>query len=64
MSLLETVTVTCPYCGEAISISIDTSAGTQHYVEDCQVCCQPIDMHVEIGTDGTLESVQVHRQDS
>jgi hypothetical protein len=34
--------VTCPYCGEATSLTLDPSGGTlQEYVEDCAVCCQP-----------------------
>lgn len=38
--------VCCPYCGENLDISIDTSAGEQSYIEDCQVCCQPIEMRL------------------
>ena len=46
-------TVTCPYCGEAIEIAVDASGGsTQDYVEDCQVCCQPWQVHVRIGRSG------------
>ncbi len=37
-------TVRCPFCGEAITILIDTSAGDQSYVEDCQVCCRPMNI--------------------
>ena len=34
--------VRCPYCGEAVEISLDPGGGeTQEYVEDCEVCCQP-----------------------
>ena len=35
--------VECPYCGEHFETSVDTSAGSARYVEDCQICCQPID---------------------
>ena len=38
--------VTCPYCGERITVFVDTSVGTQQYVEDCQVCCRPIEFVV------------------
>ena len=38
----------CPYCGEAISLLIDGSLSSQEYVEDCQVCCSPILISVEI----------------
>ena len=33
---------TCPYCCEQISFVLDLSAGEQTYIEDCEVCCQPI----------------------
>ena len=33
----------CPYCLEKISMLIDTSTkGQQTYIEDCEVCCNPI----------------------
>lgn len=38
----------CPYCGEVISLLIDDSLSSQEYVEDCQVCCSPILINVEI----------------
>jgi|TARA_B100001059_G_scaffold216651_1_gene235182 hypothetical protein len=38
----------CPYCGEVISLLIDDSLSSQEYVEDCQVCCSPILISVEI----------------
>ena len=32
----------CSYCGQWNQAEVDESAGSlQHYVEDCQVCCQP-----------------------
>ncbi len=42
MSLLPSVRIDCPYCGETIEILVDDSAGDQRYIEDCQVCCRPI----------------------
>jgi hypothetical protein len=32
----------CPYCGEEISMILEPSARRQVYVEDCEVCCHPI----------------------
>jgi len=43
--------IQCPYCGERIEILVDASAGDQRYIEDCQVCCQPINIDVWIDTD-------------
>ena len=54
--MLPSTTVHCPYCGEPIELLVDDSAGDQHYVEDCQVCCRPIEVAVTIG-DG---AAQVH----
>lgn len=34
----------CPHCGERISMFLDLSAGSQRYVEDCEVCCNPIEI--------------------
>ncbi len=33
----------CPYCLEKISMLLDVSVDDQQsYVEDCEVCCNPI----------------------
>ncbi|WP_299243119.1 CPXCG motif-containing cysteine-rich protein [uncultured Aquimarina sp.] len=32
----------CPYCWEEISMLLDVSVSNQEYVEDCEVCCNPI----------------------
>ncbi|MFZ9002699.1 MAG: CPXCG motif-containing cysteine-rich protein [Robiginitalea sp.] len=36
----------CPYCWETISILLDTSVPVQTYVEDCEVCCNPMEFSV------------------
>jgi len=36
----------CPYCWEPISMLVDTGIDDQEYVEDCEVCCNPIAIHV------------------
>ena len=53
--------VQCPYCGESIEFAIDTSGGEQAYIEDCQVCCRPID--VRVIRDGVSWQVEVRRDD-
>lgn len=38
----------CPYCWERISILVDTSVDdTQISIEDCEVCCRPIQFSIE-----------------
>ena len=48
MDLLQTHDLSCPYCGEIIQIIVDCSIPEQEYIEDCQVCCRPINFHVNI----------------
>lgn len=43
----------CPYCWEEISILVELTAGGQSYIEDCEVCCQPISISYE-ANDGKL----------
>lgn len=52
MPELNEKSLSCPYCGEAISILIDDSLAEQSYIEDCQVCCRPISLSVHIDADG------------
>lgn len=46
--------ISCPFCGESITILVDTSAGSQNYIEDCQVCCRPMQVSVEVAGDEML----------
>lgn len=46
----------CAYCGARNETSVDPSAGRrQSYVEDCQTCCRPNALEVEIGGDDGQE---------
>ena len=64
MSTIEPFQISCPYCGEVFETNVDASAGSQDYIEDCQVCCQPIEIHVEIDADGAVTAVRVRHQDA
>lgn len=37
----------CPYCWESISMMVDTSVSNQAYIEDCEVCCRPIEINYQ-----------------
>jgi hypothetical protein len=52
--------VACPYCGELTTVTGDEVGGKS--VEDCVVCCRPMDVVVERDADGEV-SVSVRRQD-
>lgn len=56
------VAATCPYCGEPIELVVDASAGSAEYVEDCQVCCRP--MQVSVAVDGDAVTVRVRTGDA
>jgi hypothetical protein len=63
LNLEEFVPVQCPWCGERLETKVDLTAGDRQYIEDCQVCCRPIDFHVELAEDGALLAVKVGRLD-
>jgi Cysteine-rich CPXCG len=57
--MLETTTeVTCPHCGESITLLIDLSVEAQSYIEDCAVCCQPMSVTYS-AEGGELTDIQV-----
>jgi len=51
---LTETSISCPYCGESISVLVDDSLPEQNYVEDCQVCCRPIVLDVIVDIDGDV----------
>ncbi len=54
--------ITCPYCSETISVLIDGSEADQQYVEDCEVCCQPMLLTLSLAADGVLLTLEVRRE--
>jgi hypothetical protein len=48
VNFLEPASIDCPYCGEAIDIMVDISVPYQDYIEDCQVCCKPMEISVSV----------------
>jgi hypothetical protein len=57
------VAANCPYCGERFETRVDVSAGAQEYIEDCEVCCRPIALSVELEDSGALHALRVQRLD-
>ncbi len=41
---MEEIFFQCPYCWKEISMLFDSSEATQEYIEDCEVCCNPIEI--------------------
>jgi hypothetical protein len=61
--MLVATRITCPYCGEVFDTTIDISAGSQEYIEDCQICCRPIVFRTTVGHEGNLIGVEAYRDD-
>ncbi len=34
----------CPACGARISMLLDLSVRRQAYIEDCEICCRPLEI--------------------
>ena len=49
----------CPYCWENISMLLDDSVVFQKYIEDCEVCCNPIELTVQY-SEGELSSFEAN----
>jgi len=62
MNPLESVHINCPYCGGLLEITVEASAGRQDYIDDCQVCCQPIQFRIRVSADGASH-IDVRRED-
>jgi len=53
---LEESTIICPYCGESFTVIVDCSVfDEQEYIEDCEVCCRPIEFHLRIIDNNTYQ---------
>ena len=49
MLILSEHAITCPYCGEVVTVLIDGSSPRHDYIEDCEVCCRPMVLEVSVG---------------
>ena len=62
MNSLTEKSIDCPYCGETIRVLIEPSDMDQQYIEDCQVCCRPINFSVYENMNGDID-VKVFSED-
>ena len=53
----------CPYCWQTISMILDLSVEEQTYVEDCEVCCKPIEISYKIKDDTEINTFEAERMD-
>lgn len=60
--MIKSTEIDCPYCGVSFTTNIDCSAGSQTYIEDCQICCQPIEFNTIVSDDFELQELQVRKE--
>ena len=53
----------CPYCLQKISMLLDVSLDIQEYIEDCEVCCQGIQIFYKSDNE-EIWNFRALRQDS
>jgi len=62
MNLEEDYFFQCPYCSADIWVKIDQTGGRkQTFMQDCEVCCQPIDIRLTVGQEG-VEAFNAERE--
>jgi len=36
--------IQCPFCGQRFDLVVDTSAKSQRFSTECEICCHPFDV--------------------
>ena len=57
----EEVSAQCPYCYSPITFVCEIFSGGQTYVEDCEVCCKPIEISYNVSENNEIENLCVKR---
>jgi len=55
--------IQCPYCWENFEILVDGSVPHQRYIEDCEICCRPIEFDVRVEAEGGITVTASHEND-
>jgi hypothetical protein len=53
--------IQCPYCGEPFEVLLEPDDDGQDYIEDCPVCCRPVELRRRVA--GGTARLEVHRDD-
>jgi hypothetical protein len=52
----------CPFCNEPVTFFVDPSQEEQTYIEDCTVCCRPIEVTAQCEPEsGEILAVSIRR---
>ena len=60
--MIDSVRIRCPFCGERFEALVDASGGAADYVEDCPVCCRPIELHLRTDEQGDFDGLDAERE--
>lgn len=60
----ESVEVQCPHCWQLHLTHVELCYGRQQHVEDCQHCCHPMLLDIDVIADGAQALVQARRLDA
>lgn len=56
--MIGALTIPCPHCGESFSLAFDVSEGSAEFTVDCEICCRPITVAVQVA-DGEVVGLDV-----
>jgi len=63
MEALQESRIFCPYCGERVTVLLDVTMAGDEYVEDCEVCCQPMRIRFSPLPDGSVTVTATREND-
>ncbi|WP_298439984.1 CPXCG motif-containing cysteine-rich protein [uncultured Ferrimonas sp.] len=55
--------ISCPHCGAQTRVAFDTSGGELQFIDDCTVCCNAINLRVQIDDQHQLMRLFVDADD-
>jgi hypothetical protein len=58
----DSLSISCPHCGETFSLAFDASEGSAEFTIDCEVCCRPIAVAVHVNEDGEVDGLDVREE--
>ena len=56
-SMQDSLSISCPHCGESFSLAFDASEGSSEFTIDCEVCCRPCHVRVVYRQNGEAHIV-------
>ncbi len=54
----------CPHCFTSVSALIDTTIKEQKYIEDCERCCNPVEIKLRLDSRNKVSEFSADRLDA